>query len=113
MGGFFWGGWEFGGKRVSGLRGQRVDLSMSECVSVFSRGGRGGGSLSNSKMRWNLGDSVGLSPLIIQSFKLLSQPHKIPEEEGKTKASVLTFSLFVQYRFHQVLPQLCTDEVKS
>lgn len=44
--GFFGGGWEFGGKRVSGLRGQRVDLSMSECVSVFSRGGRGGGEVS-------------------------------------------------------------------
>lgn len=94
-------------RSASGLEHEQV------CVCVFEGGAGGGGSLSNSKMRWNLDDSVGLCPLIIQSFKLLSQPHKRPEEEGKTKASVLTFSLFVQYRFHQVLPQLCTDEVKS
>lgn len=79
---------------------------MSECESVFfffflSDGGCvcGGGSLSNSKRRWNLDDSVGLCPLMIQSFKLLSWRHKRPEEdkkeEGKQK---LLFSLFL-YRF--------------
>lgn len=46
---FFRGGWEgfwggFGGKRLSGLKGQRVDLSMNKSVSVYffffpSRGG--------------------------------------------------------------------------
>lgn len=68
----------FGGKRLSGLKGQRVDLSMNKSVSVYFFFPPGEGrSLSNSKERWNLDDSVGLCA-IIQSFSPLSQPHKRP-----------------------------------
>lgn len=55
----------------------------------------GGGSPSNSKEEWNLDESVGVCPPIIQSFKLLGQPHKRAEqrgykEDGETKAPVFT-----------------------
>lgn len=57
------GSGRFGGKKVSGQRGHQVDLRLRESV-----GGLGlfcffrGGSLSNSKERWNFDELVCVLP---------------------------------------------------